>query len=166
MGVLVLSLDDREVRQGFRQMRRAGADLRPVLRQIRKPLRAELKEHAKSESGPDGAWPKRAPLDERRARKRSLKSVTKGRGRKKRTEEVRMHQLLGKMPGLTTIRQRGQKLRAVNPIPWSAAHNEGAVVGRGSVVPQREFVFMSDDFLDLADREITNYLIERGWERG
>jgi len=137
-----MRLDDRDVRRGLRQMRRAGKDLRPVLRRLKRPLREDLEEHADSERGPDGSWPRRAP----------------------RTQRPH-HDLLGKLPSANTIRQRGQSLQGQNPIPWSAAHNDGDVVGRGSIIPSRPFLFFSDSFLDQADEAVVDHVIKRGWEK-
>jgi hypothetical protein len=73
-------------------------------------------------------------------------------------------QLLGQLPDTVIVRQKRGSLIARSPVPWSDAHNEGATVGRGSRLPARGFVFISDPFMQLATARLADHVVG-GWSQ-
>lgn len=161
---------DRDVRRALEGMGKARKGIRKVMRDLRVPLRADLKKHADHERSPDGAWPKRSAKTEARDRKRTtVYREKRRRGRSGPLQETRSPRkaiaLLGKLPELTVSRTRLATLIADNAVPFSGVHNEGGRVGHGAIIPAREFVFLSDPFLEVAVEKITEF-VHAGWRRG
>ena len=124
-------------------------DLRPAWKLIRKPVRADLRQHARKQEGPGGAW---TPMSSR----------TKGRARSGRK---RPRKLLGRLPGALTTKLERKRLLVMSQVAWSAVHQDGGRVGRGARVPARPFLWASDKVLELAGKVIAKglaYLIEVG----
>lgn len=139
----VVSIDLEDVFDGFDELSRAGRDLRPVWRELKPVLKADLRMHTE---GPDGPWPPRAKTP--RAR----------RGRRRRR---RRGPLLGRLKTAFQFEFDHKQLRAVNRIPWSGAHQTGAVVGKGVELPQREFAYASDEFIELMVKRILEHVTRR-----
>jgi phage gpG-like protein len=165
-----VTFNDRAVRRALLGMDKARKSIRKVMRDLREPLRDDLKAHADKERGPDGKWPGRSAKTEQRDRKRTtVYREKRRRGRSGPLQETRSPRkaiaLLGKLPEITVSRTRLATLIASNAVPWSGVHNEGGTVGHGSVIPQREFVFLSDPFLGIAAEKITEF-VHGGWRKG
>lgn len=100
-----------------------------VARALRKPVREDQRNHARAQEGPDGAWPAR-----------------KSGGRRR---------ILGRLPGAIRMEVRGPVIAAVSKVAWSGAHQDGPTrVGRGAVVPARQFLWLSAEVLALAERSL------------
>ncbi len=161
---------DREVRRAIQGLKKARGQVRKVMRDLREPLRTDLKAHADKERGPDGKWPPRAASSVARDKKRTtVYREKRRRGRSGPMRETRSPRaslpLLGKLPELVNVNTRLATLFAKAPIPWAGAHNEGDTVGHGATLPAREFVFLSDPFLNLATEKITEF-VHAGWRKG
>jgi phage gpG-like protein len=111
-----LSVDLRDVEKGIDAMVNPRAIARG-LRELKKPLRVDQREHAKKSEGPEGRWPKRA---------------TKSRKR-----------LLGRLPGTVKVTSSGNSVSAVSGVKWSAVHQEGGTAGHGVKIPARPFLWIS-----------------------
>jgi len=141
-----------EVHLGFLDRARAilrAPDLRPAWKLIRKPVRADLRQHARRQEGPEGSW---SPMSSR----------TKGRARAGRK---RPRKLLGRLPGALTTKLERKRMILRSQVAWSAVHQEGGRVGRGARVPARPFLWASDKVLELAGGIIARgiaFLIEVG----
>jgi phage gpG-like protein len=107
-------------------------DLRPAWKDARPVLRADQREHAKKQAGPEGAWPARS-------------SSTRVRSGNRR----RARKMLGRLP--TSVSMRGERQRMImrSPVAWSGAHQEGDRVGHGARIPARPFVYVSDRALEV-----------------
>lgn len=138
-------VDLSDVEKGLRKLDKltSGSGLRPILVQLRKPLRADQRAHAKAEEGSGGKWPSRAASTvaaiklRRRAARRARKSGLKRRSIARR--------LLGRLPGALDVRIEGKSLIARSKVAWSGAHQDG-----DSHVPAREFLWISDGVLEDA----------------
>lgn len=118
------SIDVRGVDLGLERMgdkRLVGA----IARELKKPLRADQRAHARDQAGPDGKWPKRKLGGRRR--------------------------VLGKLPNAVRVVARRGMVSAESRVPWSGAHQDGDKVGRGATLPARRFLWISDDMLQLAN---------------
>lgn len=181
--VITAEIRDRRVLRGIEQMGARASGLTKVMRQLRGDLRADLKRHAERESSPDGKWPRRAPSTLRRILKRASRHTYVNRERRKRGMSGPLQQgtsvtrlvtdLLGKLPlGRAGSRMRtavigGDELIAKSPArkrPVPGIHNVGGSAGRGSRIPARQFVFMSENFLETAREKLIDYVHE-GWRR-
>lgn len=109
-------------------------DLRPAWKELRKPLRADQREHAKKQEGPDGSWPARASSTKVRA--------ASGRRRKRK--------LLGRLPTALSVRHDRRRLLIASLAKWSDVHNQGGRAGHGARIPRRTFLWASDRVLELA----------------
>jgi phage gpG-like protein len=130
-----------EVDLGFLDRAKASlrnVDLRPAWKEIRKPFRADLRQHARRQEGPDGTW---TPMSSR----------TRGRARAGRK---RPRKLLGRLPGALTTKIERRRLLVSSLVSWSGVHQDGGRVGRGAKVPARPFLWASDKVLELASKVI------------
>ncbi len=118
-------------------------DLRPVWKDAKKPIRADIADHRNRQSGPDGKW---AP----RASSTRLKAGRRGRPRK----------ILGKLPtGLTTKSDR-RKIAMASRAPWSEVQRSGGTAGHGAKIPARNFLYASDNVLWVIAGLIKRHLIK------
>lgn len=119
-------------------------DLRPAWKEARKPLRADIREHRRKQEGPEGTWPARAAATKQRAGRH---------GRPRR--------LLGRLPtALTTLSDR-RRVAMRSRVAWSDVHRTGGVVGRGSRLPRRDFLWASGNVLDTIAGIVSRYLATR-----
>lgn len=122
------------VNLGFLDRARAAwrsLDLRPAWKLARRPLRADIRDHAQKTSGSAGTW---AP----RASSTRVRSGNRRRARKP----------LGRLPGSVSMKGDRNRLVIRSPVRWSGAQQEGDVVGHGARLPAREFVWVSGKALE------------------
>lgn len=107
-------------------------DLRPAWKLARAPLRADIRDHRRTKSGPGGAWTPRA-------------ASTKARN----AYGGRPRALLGKLPtALQTMSDR-RRVAMQSRVDWSEIHKSGGTAGHGSRIPARDFLWVSQDTLDV-----------------
>jgi hypothetical protein len=125
-------------------------DFRKVFKALRRPMRADQIAHRNAQRGPRGPWaPLAASTKERYARE--------GKRRNRR--------ILARLPNARQTIVTADKLTMKNRVKWSGAHFRGPTrVGRGAVVPQRQFWWLSKPFMKEAKKEFKRALIER-WRR-
>lgn len=143
-------VDLSDVDRGIAGLVRASKDLTPVFRAARKPLRKDQREHAREAKGPQGSWPPRSPFTLDRLK------------RKRKSRRGRVRRILGRLPGAIDVRYDSTRIVATSQVAWSAAHQDGAVVGRGSKLPRRRFLYASDKLLKII-RLLMNAHIVKGW---
>jgi phage gpG-like protein len=121
-------------------------DGRKVFRDARKPLRGDLREHAKAQASPDGRWaPIASSTKERRAR---------GKGRRRR--------LLGRLPTAIALTSGADFVRAVSRAKWSRIHQDGGRAGHGAKIPARPFMWASKKLTRLV-RDLFTAALSRAW---
>lgn len=151
----------RDVENGLRRMQLAGLDLRPLFRRVQRDLRADQSSHAKEERGPDGKWP---GLDADTLAKRSRQGAgRRHRGRKKRRRRA-FGRKLGKLPRAFAITYSRSWIKATSRVKWSGAHQRGGIVGRGSRLPKRTFLWASTGLLQIVARKAVDYLVG-AWDK-
>ena len=149
-------------------------DVGTLFQALKRPAKQDIDDHARRMLGPDGPWPRRSvasamKVDDRagtvrisRRRRRSWRRGTKVTITT--TKLVRARNILGRLPAATKYRVRAAgEIAAESPIEWAAAHNKGAKVGRGAVLPRRELYWWSDRFVDLARHAIETHIVA-GWD--
>jgi len=57
--------------------------------------------------------------------------------------KIEKHKMLGKLGRLAT-KLNGYKVIVEDKVPWSNIHNEGGVAGHGAIIPQRQYLAISD----------------------
>lgn len=131
----------------FDRLRRI--DTRKVFQRLRPDARKDQREHADKQEGPDGAWPPLAPSTiERRARM----AKTSKRNAKPR-------KILGRVPAALTSKISAKSLILMSRIKrWSMVHQRGARVGRGSIVPRRQYLWISHNLRKATKREFESAL--------
>lgn len=168
-----INFDDAAVQAGLEGMRYRGSRLHEVFKALRPELRDELKRRAKEESGPEGSWaPRAAATRQRLAERGATKTTTRTQRRKKgfsgplrqTTTTKQLANTLGRLPGSVTTRVTPRSLIAESKVPWAGIHNEGGTAGRGSRIPARPFVFMSEEFLRQAQRDLADFVFQ-GWTK-
>jgi phage gpG-like protein len=167
--VMQVRFKDREVRRALDKLAKAPKGLVKVFRQLKKPLAARLAQAAEHESGPDGAWPRRAPATEKRLQARPAQRVKTVRERRRRgrsgplrqTKVVTLHpNILGSLASSVGVRATNRpSVIARSSGAMAVAHNEGAIVGRGSRIPARPFVFFPGGFPEMAVVRIETFLL-------
>ena len=146
----------RDVENGLRRMQLAGKDLRPLFRRVAKDMRADQKDHAKQQEGPDGKWP---GLDPDTLAKRTRQGQgRRHRGKKKRRRRA-FGRMLGRLPRAFAIEYDRSFIRARSRVKWSGAHQGGGLVGKGSRLPDRTFLWASTGLLAIVSRKAVDYLV-------
>lgn len=127
----------------------ARPDLRPAWKEVKKPLRADLKDHKKRRESPEGSW---APIA----------SSTKARrlaGRNKRSRR-----LLGRLPSAIKLSYDRRRLIAGSIVKrWPQVHQWGGRAGHGARIPQRQFLWVSDKLTEAAAAIIAKVLAKAGF---
>lgn len=123
-------VDLRDVNAGFAEAHR---ELRAVGRDLVKPMRADQRAHAKAQEGPEAKWPPRAS---------STVAKMRAQGRRRRP--------LGRLSTAVTYRATSHAVIAESRAKWSGVHQDGGTVGRGSKIPARPFLWISDRLIDEA----------------
>lgn len=151
----------RDVENGLRRMQLAGRDLRPLFRRVQGDLRADQKEHAKQQQGPSGKW---KSLDPDTLAKRSRQGAgRRHRGRMKRRRKA-FGRMLGVLPRAFKITYSRSWIRATSRVKWSGGHQGGAIVGRGSRLPDRTFLWASTGLLATVSRKAVDYMVG-AWDK-
>lgn len=128
-------LDLRDVDAGLRELSRAGHDLSPVFRKAAPAFKKSIRQSGLAREGPDGRWDRLA------------KSTLKARREMRRRGKKPAAAVLGKLRTAYKTLWDRDSLRAVSKVKWSAAHQDGAVVGRGAELPARTWLWVRDEFL-------------------
>lgn len=102
---------------------------------LKAPLRFDQKEHASAKAGPEGAWPARASS--------TLERYSHMKKPPKR--------IMGKLPTAVTYAATASSVTATSRAKWSEVHQVGGRVGRGSMLPARPFLWLSDKMLAIAE---------------
>jgi len=112
----------------------AKVDMKRVLTGLRKPATVDLRQHDHAARAPDGAWPGLALSTI--ARRTKMIRTKGGRLRKQ-------NKLLGRLPRALQSIVSSRSLIMRSRVKWSMAHQKGAIVGRGSRLPRRQFMWIS-----------------------
>lgn len=157
MSTIQVKWKDREVLAAIRLMKAHRGSWSPVFKELKKPWREDLKAHAAREEGPDARWAKRAVRTHLRGRRKKGQAL-KGGG--KRMVRRGSRRLLGKLPSAVTFRVSRGSILGVSKVPWSEVHNTGGKVGRGSMLPKREFLYVSPAIQQLAADRMAAYAVK------
>jgi phage gpG-like protein len=150
----------RDVENGLRRMQLAGKDLRPLFRRVQGDLRADQKQHAKEEKGPDGKWPSLDPDTLAKRTRQGQGRPHRGKWKRRRRSFGRM---LGKLPRAFAITYSESWIAATSRVKWSGAHS-GGIVGHGSHLPDRTFLWASSGLLAIVSRKAVDYLVG-AWDK-
>lgn len=123
-----VSVDVRDVERSFDAMERRGKQLGQAFRVIKGEMRDDQRDHASKQEGPGGSWAPRAASTA--AKMRSI-----GRAKKRQ---------LGRLTSAVTYKATADGVVAVSRAPWSGVHQEGGTAGRGSKIPARPFLWISE----------------------
>jgi phage gpG-like protein len=161
-------IDLTEVDRALADLEARAKRLAPAFRELRKPLRLDQRDHARGEMGPGGKWPARSPLTEerRRAKNRRVR-LTKAMqtiAPKKLRRRSTPNRLLGRLPAAVIYKSGELFVRATSRVAWSGVHQEGGSVGRGSRIPARPFLWLSDAIIDKAKETLAAFVV-KGWTR-
>lgn len=147
-------VDISTVEKAIERLARWGRDLRPILKEMRRPLLRDQKEHRQAQSGPSGKW---APLSPFTIQKQQARGRRRGR-----TKNNRMGRVLGRLPTAFKLFFTFDTLKLESLADWSGAHQDGATnAGRAPKIPQRQFFWISDNFIREAEVIVTKALEER-----
>lgn len=166
--IVNVTFNDRDVIEGFKNMDARAKRLGQGFRRLVGPLRDDLRQHADAQESPatKQKWPRRAAQTEGRASKRARtisvsrekRRTARGEGKRRvrvsgplRESHVRRPEPLGSLPETVDMRSNSAGIVASSAVvKWSAVHNDGGPAGNGAVIPQREFLAFSPEFLDGA----------------
>lgn len=137
----------------FRRL--ARPDLLKAYKEMQGPARYDQRQHDVKEQGPDGPWPGLAAST---AARYARMARSKRRRRKPR-------KLLGRLPKAMQNIVSARSLIVRSRVKWSPAHQRGGVVGRGSRLPRRQFMWIST-WLRGQARQILEQTMMRAWRRG
>lgn len=121
-----------------------------VLRGLRKPAKGDQLDHRRKQVGPQGPWPRLAPSTLERYAKM-------GRRRNRR--------MLGRLSTALMSSVSPTRLKITSRVKWAMAHQDGPTrVGRGSVVPQRQFLWISGGLEKTVKKHFQDALYAK-WKR-
>ena len=165
-----LRFDMSEVSEALSDTVERARQLAPAFRDLKRPLKSDQRDHAKSESGPGGKWaPRSAATLERRKLQRRRGRMTKDKKAAlalisfkplKRRRGAASNRILGRLPTAMKTEIAPLYIRIVSRVKWSLAHAKGARVGRGVRLPAREFYWLSKAIVDLAAEKIGKYVVK------
>ena len=161
MSVVDVRVNLADVERGIRALKENGRDLQRVFRAVGPEAREDQAKHARSAMGPDGPWPQRAASTTERLLARPRGRTAKGRKRARRRPGL----LLGRLPKAIQLRATRSDLTISSTVEWADVHHSGGTAGRGSRIPQREFLWWSQPFVERVVDLIERFVIEP-WERG
>lgn len=161
---------DKPVLDGLDAMRAKGKQLAKVFSALREPMAADQAKHAQEQRGPEGSWAPlaSATLKARGRRSHTFSASTSKRNRKNKTittttTTFKASGILGVLPDLVKVQTKGgNSVVARAPKGIAAAHQFGDIVGRGSILPERPFVWVSPELGDVAAKAVLEYVIS-GW---
>lgn len=82
---------------------------------------------------------------------------------KSQAEQQAERPILGRIPSAQTyaVKTKGYDFTLIvaNRIAWSGAHNDGATVGRGAHLPQRQWLFLTQAKIDEAGKRLAGALV-------
>jgi len=163
-----VAFDSTEVDAALGDLELRGKRLAPAFRELRKPLRADQRDHAKAQSGPDSSWPPRSPMTEKRRlahnravrTTKAMKTIAIGKSKRRSTPK----KILGRLPAAIVMTVGELFVRATSRVPWSGAHQKGGRVGHGARLPARPFLWLSDRVVNTATFVLSEYVV-KGWKR-
>lgn len=138
-----VKVDNRDLDKGLAAMADQGL-VDAVARALKKPMRLDQRDHAAKAEGPESKWAPRKRLG------------TKG----KKAQRRNRRKLLGKLPRATIVFSRGGVVTAQSRAKFSAAHQDGATVGRGAKLPARPFLWISDGLETTAAVELQDAVLK------
>ena len=124
-------------------------NFKPVFAQLRKPMHKDQRDHRDKQRGPRSSW---APL----ASTTLARYAREGKRRNRR--------ILARLPNARFTIVRSEELIMRSRVKWSMAHQDGPTkVGRGAIIPQRQFLWISAALIADAKREFKRALWCRFW---
>ena len=157
MTAVLFKFDRKDVERGLRAMARAGKS-RAGLQALKEPMKQDQRDHAKAQEGPEGKWAPRAPSSVERAKK------GRGAGSKRRMRGPN-RKLLASLPRRTIqVKVQARRIIAVSKVPWAGVHQHGGRAGKGSVIPARPFLWLSQEFLEKAQAMLLAR-VAQAWSR-
>lgn len=123
-----------DVDKGLDAMKARARALGPAFRELKKPMRADQKDHGKRQRGPFGTWARRAPS-----------TLAAYRAKRKRIPRP-----LGKLLSAIAYKADASSVSGESRVAWSEAHMTGATVGRGARLKARPFMWVSRKLMDIA----------------
>lgn len=160
---LQLDLDD--VQRGLDAVWKRQLNLRPLWRHQGPRLRRDQRQHFEQRSGPYGGWAPRAPSSVKKILARRKAFFRSGKVKKK--FQRRLGNQLGRLKTALRLQtdRRGMEIGPLRKIRWASVHQTGGTVGRGSQIPAREFVWISDEFLDSFMVAYKQFVMAAWWGR-
>jgi phage gpG-like protein len=159
-------VDISDVLSGMGALRARGRDLRPVLRNIREALKADVADHFGRNEGSEGAWAPYAPST--LARALAGRGMHRKRGKRAGLPTKKGERWIGnqlgrlKFPSAHKITMRRDSLAMTAKTGWAGVHQFGGIVGKGSIIPAREFMWASEGLQRAFQGAITDHLMD-GW---
>jgi hypothetical protein len=127
-----------------------STDFRSAFQRLRKPMGFDQRDHRDRMRGPQGPWP-------------ALAATTKARYA--REGKRRNRRILARLPNARLTKIKSSEIRMLSRVKkFSMAHQDGPTrVGRGSILPQRQFMWISPWLLNEARSEFRRELWRRWW---
>ncbi len=155
-------VDVSDVLKGLDGLRARGRDLRPVFRQVRQNLKDDVQAHFERGEGPEGHWPGYAASTLARAlqRKGFRRKRGKLRGQLTKRGERWAGNQLGRLkyPSAHKITILRTSMAMTARTGWAGVHQFGGIVGHGSIIQARPFMWASDQLQDTFEHALLGHL--------
>lgn len=148
-----VQVDVRRVVSGLGRMSKAAKDLSKPFREFKPLLRQDLGQHYQFHLQPQGLWP---PWSESYRKKMLAKPRMLLKKAKRPRKPLympggftvrgarRFQAMLGRLDSLNEWSISRVMLQVVSIVPWAGIHQWGGVAGRGSRIPQRMYLWISE----------------------
>jgi len=138
-----MDLDLRDIDRATRRMLRRSRDLRRIWNRLKKPFRRDQKRHIVEQRGPDGS--KFQGLATSTIQKKLTRKSYTQKGRLRKSAQRKLGRILSaKLVSRAKMKASAKELRITAKGEMTAAHQHGGVVGKGSRLPARPFMYVDD----------------------
>ena len=178
--MITISLNDAEVRGYLKDIMVKSKNMTPILKGVMASAMEDQKAHFKNAEGPDGKWPALSKWTRRVPKQKQWASSSLAKARNNKTpvkfgaksnrmgvgKYVRLKpgtRMLGRLNSAFTARVfTDGNLVIRSRVKFSGVHQQGAKVGKGAKVPQRESLWFSQQFLEMVATRVGQFVIKRG----
>lgn len=138
--MLTAKVDLSDVERGLAALYAQRQSARLTFDLLRRPARRDQIDHGRKQSGPDGRWPRRV--------------------RQRRNGKPIRRRLLGRLTSAIFTKVSKKALTLESRVKWSQIHQEGGRAGGRARIPERRFLWWSNELLSEAQK-----LIARGLQK-
>lgn len=173
--MISLKIETKGVQAWLKEMQVKAKNLKPVMSTLVQAAKDDQTDHFKGQASPHGKWAPLSKWTRRIPKQKQYRASSLVKGRKSVTygktgqrlgvsKYIRLKpgtRMLGRLNNATTAKvYTDGNLVVRSRVAFSGVHQKGAKVGKGAVVPAREFIWFSQKFLDRAVATVGQFMVK------